>query len=158
MSPSEMITLASESCCTALVEADCLPVLLELIEQTNRSQAALILVAGIIRILANIAKVRHRIYMYLFIMHMNVYTISPQWTSTHSSLLQCPNSMEGLTDLVYKVHSSQPALVLATLQLMVTCTSGSKVGISTRSYHILCETFIENCNHPSPCCLITGTQ
>lgn len=54
---AEMITLASDTCSRALVEADCLPVLLELIEQTNRSQAALVVVAGIIRILANIAKV-----------------------------------------------------------------------------------------------------
>ena len=40
------------------MEADCLPVLLELIVQTNRSQAALVVVAGIIRILTNIARVR----------------------------------------------------------------------------------------------------
>lgn len=53
----EMITLASESCSRALVEADCLPVLLDLIMQTNRSQAALVVVAGIIRILTNITKV-----------------------------------------------------------------------------------------------------
>lgn len=52
-----MITLASESCSRALVEADCLPVLLDLIMQTNRSQAALVVVAGIIRILTNITKV-----------------------------------------------------------------------------------------------------
>ena len=54
------MTLASESCSRALVEADCLPVLLELIDQTNRSQAALVVVAGIIRVLSNIARVRER--------------------------------------------------------------------------------------------------
>lgn len=54
----EMLTIASEVCSRTLVEADCLPVLLDLIVQTNRSQAALVVVAGIIRILANIAKVR----------------------------------------------------------------------------------------------------
>ena len=43
--------LMSESCCQALVSADCLPVLLELVAQTNRSQAALVVVAGIMRIL-----------------------------------------------------------------------------------------------------------
>ena len=57
-SSPEIITLASEGCSRALVEADCLPVLLELIVQTNRSQAALVVVAGIIRILSNICKVR----------------------------------------------------------------------------------------------------
>ena len=54
------MTLASESCSRALVGADCLPVLLELIDQTNRSQAALVVVAGIIRVLSNIARVRER--------------------------------------------------------------------------------------------------
>lgn len=54
----EMITIASEVCSRTLVEADCLPVLLDLIVQTNRSQAALVVVTGIIRILANIAQVR----------------------------------------------------------------------------------------------------
>ena len=53
----ELMTLVSESCSQALVSADCLPVLLELVAQTNRSQAALVVVAGIMRILSNISKV-----------------------------------------------------------------------------------------------------
>lgn len=104
----EMITLASESCSRALVEADCLPVLLDLIMQTNRSQAALVVVAGIIRILTNITK----------------------WTSTRSSILQCSSAMITLADLVYKVHNSQIALVLATLRLIVICINGTKVEAS----------------------------
>ena len=142
-----MITMASKGCSRALVEADCLPVLLELIVQTNRSQAALVVVAGIIRILANITKVSPTLYvwtlnMYIyteinlynyiilyniaFLTHTHTHTHT-QWRSTSSSVLQCPNSMIILSDLVYKVHNSQTPLLLATLQLMVACTSGNKV-------------------------------
>ena len=59
-STTELMTLASESCSRALVEADCLPVLLELIGQSNRSHATLVVVAGIIRVLSNIARVCER--------------------------------------------------------------------------------------------------
>lgn len=124
----EMITIASEVCSRTLVEADCLPVLLDLIVQTNRSQAALVVVAGIIRILANIAKVR-TVCCIVKLVHVcyEVYYFICQWESTCSSIHQCPNSMACLVDLVYKVHNSQTALLLATLQLMVTCTAGTKV-------------------------------
>ena len=54
---TELMTLASESCSQALVGAHCLPVLLDLVVQTNRSQPSLVVVAGIIRILHNINKV-----------------------------------------------------------------------------------------------------
>lgn len=123
-----MITIASEVCSRTLVEADCLPVLLDLIVQTNRSQAALVVVAGIIRILANIAKVR-TVCCTVKLVHVwyEVYCFICQWKSTCSSICQCPNSMACLVDLVYKVHNSQTALLLATLQLMVTCTAGTKV-------------------------------
>ena len=67
-----MITMASKGCSRALVEADCLPVLLELIVQTNRSQAALVVVAGIIRILANITKVSPTLYVWT--LNMYIYT------------------------------------------------------------------------------------
>ena len=51
------MTLASESCSRALVEAECLPVLLEQMEQTNHSQPALLVLASIVRVLSNIARV-----------------------------------------------------------------------------------------------------
>ena len=51
------MTLASESCSRALVEAECLPVLLEQMERTNHSQPALLVLASIVRVLSNIARV-----------------------------------------------------------------------------------------------------
>ena len=47
--------------------------------------------------------------------------------STRSSLFLCHQSTQALTDLVYRVHTSQLPLVQSTLELMAFCATATKV-------------------------------